>query len=64
MLSAQVDTLRKEIAKKDDALQEVYDNLGPEAAKCGCPGCSYEINAALKAVLPFVKQHYKKKATE
>jgi len=44
------------------ALQEVYDNLGPEAPNCGCTGCSYEITAALKAVLPFVNQHYKKKA--
>jgi hypothetical protein len=43
------------------ALQEVYDNLGPEATNCGCMGCEYETNAAIKAVLPFVNQHYKKR---
>lgn len=56
--------LMSKLLDRQNALQEVYNNLGPEAANCGCQGCSYEINAALRAVLPFVNQHYKKKAAE
>lgn len=58
---AEVPVIKPEAPKMLKALQEVYDNLGPEATDCGCAGCNYEINAALKAVLPFVNQHYKKR---
>ena len=42
-----------------EALQEVYDCLGPKAcASTECVGCACEIELALKAVRPFVTRHY------
>jgi hypothetical protein len=48
------DEAEKKLAERNEALQQVYNALGPKPAQCGCDGCQAETQMALDAVRPFV----------